>query len=378
VLVTVEIALALMLLAGAGLLVQSLRTVLARPLGFETQGVVTAQIFLGGPRYAQDSSAVLSYWSNLLRTMREISGVEAAGLANWVPLVRGGTGFIEVAGKEIPGAGAGYRVVSDGYFDALGMTLLAGRSFDERDVTGSPRVAVINRRMAERYWPGQSPLGQHVRATSMEPGANGAPAPWITVIGVVSDVRHFGYESEPAPEMFVLYRQLMPAWRINSLTALVRGAGSEERLIGAVREGLRAVDPLIPADIGFLQSEAARVTASRRFAMTVMSIFGGLSLLLAGVGVYGVLAFSVARRTRELAVRAALGADRRNLLSLVIGSGARVIAAGVVAGVVGALLLSQVVASLLYQVSPRDPMVLAGATLAIGLVGAEGGVNGAS
>ncbi|HSA57504.1 MAG TPA: ABC transporter permease [Gemmatimonadaceae bacterium] len=368
-LVGAEIAMALMLVAGAGLLVQSLRAVLARPLGFETNGVATAEVILGGPRYQNDSLAVLTYWRTLLDSLRAIPGARGAGLANWVPLVRGGTGFIEIAGKDIPGAGAGYRVISDGYFETLGMHVLEGRSFDERDRTESPRVAVINRRMAERFWPGESPLGRMVRATSMEPGARGTPAPWITVIGVVSDVRHFGYESEPVAEMFVLYRQLMPAWRISSLTAIVRATGPEERLLQGVRERVRAIDPMIPAEIGLLSSEAARVTASRRFAMLVMTVFGSLSLFLAGIGVFGVLSFSVARRTREMAVRAALGADRRSLLSLVIRSGGRVVAAGAAVGLAGAILLAGLLSNLLYEVSPRDPAVLAAATLAIAAVG---------
>jgi predicted permease len=370
-LVGAEIAMALMLVTGAGLLVQSLRSVLARPLGFETEGVVTARVFLGGPRYARDTDAAMAYWRNLLGGLREIPGIQGASLANWVPLVRGGTGFIEIAGRDIPGAGAGYRVISDGYFETLGMSLIAGRSFDERDATDGPRVVVINRMMAERFWPGASPLGGQVRALSMEFGVAGAPPPWLTVIGVVNDVRHFGYESDPAPEMFVLYRQLAPTmpFRVRELTALVRGNGSAERLIGAVRERLASVDPTIPADIGFLRTEAARVTASRRFVMSVMSAFGGLSLLLAGIGIYGVLSFSVARRTRELAVRAALGADRASLLSLIIRSGATVVVAGAAAGLIGAYFLSRLMSNQLYEVSPRDPWVLATATLMVATVG---------
>lgn len=370
-LVGAQIAMALMLVAGAGLLVQSLRAVLARPLGFETDRVVTARVFLGGPRYSRDPGAVLAYWRNLLDTLRQIPGTAGVGLTNWVPLVQGGTGFIEIAGRDIPGASAGYRIISEGYFDALGMSLIAGRSFDERDGQDGPRVVVVNRLMAERYWPGESPLGRQVRAASMEFGVGRTAAPWLTVIGVVNDVRHYGYESDPAPEMFVLYRQLVPAmpFRVTDLTAIVRVHGRADRVIGTVRERLASVDPAIPADLGFLRNEALRVTASRRFVMSVMTAFGGLSLLLAGIGVYGVLSFAVVRRTRELAVRAALGADRANLMSLIVRNGAVVVAAGTVAGFIGTFYLARLLSSLLFEVSPRDPAVLGAATLAIAAVG---------
>ena len=257
-----EIAMALILVTGAGLLVQSLRAVLSRPLGFETRGIVTAEVTLGGPRYSKDSTAVLAYWSRLRAALQDASGVRAAGLANWVPLIRGGTGFIEVGGKDIPGAGAGYRMTSEGYFEALGIPLLDGRAFQESDRPETQRVALINRQMATRYWPGESPLGRSVRAVSMEPGLNGAPAPWITVIGVVADVRHFGYETELAPEMYVLYRQL-PPWRIGTLTAVVRGTGSNADVMRTVRNTIHDIDVGIPADLEFLQTQSRHRDGSR-------------------------------------------------------------------------------------------------------------------
>ena len=369
-LVGAEVALALLLVSSAGLLLRSLNAVLARPLGFETAHVVTAEISLGGPRYETDSSAVFGYWDRLLSELRQTPGVRSAGLTNFVPLVRGGTGFIEVEGKDIPGAGAGYRMISDGYFDALGMTLLAGRRFGDEDRAGSPRVALVNARLAETYWPGESPLGKRVRATSMEPVLNRASPEWITVIGVVNDIRHFGYVTEPRPEMFVLYRQL-PAWRLTVLTAMVRGtgAGGDAALIAAVRAAVLRVDPGTPADLATLESAARRVTAEPRFASAVLQAFGALALLLAGIGVYGMLAFSVAQRTRELAVRSALGADRERLLRTVVGSAATVIGAGIALGIGGALLSGRVLESLLFEVSPADPLVLLVAAAIIGTIG---------
>jgi predicted permease len=369
-LVAAEVALALILVSGAGLLLRSLDAVLSRPLGFETAHVVTAEISLGGPRYDRDSTAASEYWDRLLSELRQTPGVRNAGLTNFVPLVRGGTGFIEVEGKDLSGAGAGYRMVSEGYFDALGMTVLAGRRFGAEDRVGSPRVALVNAKLAATYWPGESPLGKRLRATSMEPGLNDALSEWITVIGIVNDVRHFGYVSEPRAEMFVLYRQL-PAWRLTILTAMVRGtgAGGNAALIAAVRAAVARVDPGIPADLGTLESAARRVTAERRFASAVLQAFGALALLLAGIGVYGMLAFSVAQRTRELAVRSALGADRERLLRLAIVSAANVVGIGIALGIGGALVSGRVLESLLFEVSPGDPLVLVLAAAIIGIIG---------
>jgi predicted permease len=363
--VAAEIAMALMLVTGAGLLVQSMRAVLARPLGFETDHVVVAEVTLGGPRYNRDSAAVLAYWDRLRRSLAEMPGSQGAGLVNWVPLVRGGTGFIEIAGKDVPGAGAGYRMISDGYFETLGMRMVQGRAFEEGDGADGPRVTVISKRMADRYWPGESPIGRQVRATSME--GFRTEAPWLTIVGVVSDARPFGYESDETAEMYVLYRQL-PPWRISTMSVVVRGTGSEATLMNSVRERVQSIDPMIPADLEFLKSHASRVTAARRFTMSTLSLFGVLSLILAAVGVFGVLSFAVAQRTREMAVRAALGADRRRLQRLVLGSGARVVATGIAAGLLGAWYLAKLASSLLFEVQPRDPLVFGAATLTIAAV----------
>lgn len=366
--VAAEVAMALMLVIVAGSLVQSLRAVLARPLGFETRGVVTAEITLSGPRYRGDSAAIISYWERLRQSLTEIPGARGAGLVNWVPLVRGGTGFIEIAGKDIPGAGAGYRMVSDGYFDALGIRLLEGRVFEAGDRPDGPRVVVISRRLADRYWPGESPLGRQVRATSMEPVQRGQPVPWLTIIGVVRDARPFGYESEETAEMYVLYRQL-PAWRIATMNLVVRAAGSDASIMSAVRERIRAIDPGVPADLAFMQTHANQVTAWRRFMMMALSVFGALSLLLAALGVYGVLSFAAAQRTREIAIRSALGADRGRLVRLVLDSGVRVVALGLAIGLVGSWYVMQLVRSLLFEVEPRDPLVFGVSILTIVTVG---------
>ena len=366
ILVGFEIAIAVLLVIGAGLLIQSFRTLIARPLGFEVQGVVAAEISLFGTRHVPRGARSTAYWPALLDELRRIPGVEGAAIANWVPLGTAGTGFIEVEGKDIPGAGAGYRVISEGYFRTLGVPLFAGRDFSANDDTTTSRGVIVNRAMAERYWPGENPLGRRVRASSME-SRNSVPAPWLTVIGVVGDVRHWGYESEFTPEMYVSYRQIPYVTLV--ATAVVRGRSGTEALIGAVRDRVRAVDPTVPADIEPLVARADRLTADRRLVMSMLTIFGCLALALAAVGVYAVLSFSVAQRTREMAVRSALGADRRRIMQLVLSAGALVVAAGIAAGTAGALALAKVMSAFLFEVSPYDPVVL---VAAIGVIAVAG------
>ncbi|MEP7345313.1 MAG: ABC transporter permease [Gemmatimonadaceae bacterium] len=365
-LVGAEVALAFVLVTCTGLLVQSLRSVLSQPLGFDTSGVVTAQVMLSGPSYAKNQAAKMEYWRRLQTSLRSAPGVETVGLANWIPLEPGGSSFIEIGGRDIPGASAGYRVVGDDYFAALRVAVLSGRPISATDDSTAPPVAVINRAMAERFWPGENPLGRLVRAPSMEGAAGGALPAWRTVVGVVGDVRQYGYEFTPDPELYVPYRQA-PGWTY-TLTAVVRGHAGDASLVEVVRRRVRDIDPGIAAEIDVLAARAARRTASRRFTMSVLGLFGGLALLLASIGVYGVLSFAVVQRTRELAVRAALGAGRPSLLTLVLASGGRVIMAGLGAGVLGMLLLTKVIGATLYNVSPHNPMVLATSLGTIGVV----------
>jgi putative ABC transport system permease protein len=369
VLVGAEIAMALVLVTGAGLFVKSFRTVLSKPLGFDTENVSYAEIALGGARYQRDTALVAQYWTRLAQALRESPGVQAASVTNFVPLVRGGTGFIEIEGSNVPGAGAGYRMVGEGYFDALGMTRYSGRDFGLTDGPATERVGLVNKSMAERYWPGESPIGRRVRAPSMEPSLDGQPSAWITVIGVVSDVRHFGYEKEPAPELFVLYRQL-PAWRLTAMSVIARGTGGVSALEETMRAQITSADPDVPADISSLDAAAKRTTAPRRFTMQVLGVFGVLSLLLAAIGVYGILSFSVAQRTREIAVRSALGADRTKLLRLVLGSAGAVIVVGVAAGLAGVYAGGKLVESMLFEVTAYDPLIVTLAALVLVMAGA--------
>ncbi|MGH7554660.1 MAG: ABC transporter permease, partial [Longimicrobiales bacterium] len=216
-LVGVEAALALVLLTGGGLLIRSYRIVLARDVGFQTRDVVAAEISLPPARFAENLPGLVLYWETLVQSLRSVPGTAAVGVANWVPLSIEGSSFIEIEGRGETRDGAAYRAVSDDYLRALEVPLLVGRTFDGSDRYGSPRVVIINQRMAETFWPGESPLGKRVRAPSMEIDAG---APWLTVIGVAGDIRHWGLEDEINPEMYVLYRQIPE--RASTMTVVVR------------------------------------------------------------------------------------------------------------------------------------------------------------
>jgi putative ABC transport system permease protein len=230
----------------------------------------------------------------------------------------------------------------------MGIPLLRGRGFEVSDALGSPRVTIVNQQMADRFWPGQDPIGKRLKAKSME----WKDTPWLTVIGVVGNVRHWGLEQEPNAEHFVLYRQ-RPEFTL-SMSVVVRG-GSAGSMMRAVRERIRSMDRDIPVEVGTLGARVDRSLGERRFIMNVLVAFGTLALALAAIGVYGVLSFTVAQRTREIAVRMALGAERRRVLTMVVGHVLRVSVVAAIAGVTIARAVTRLMASLLFEVSPADP-----------------------
>jgi predicted permease len=365
VLMGLELALAIVLLIGAGLLIRSFRAVLSRDVGFVADGAIAAELSLPPDRYSGARSA--QFYDGLFSAVRAIPGVTAVGVTNFLPLGGAATGFIEVEGQPNTRAGAGYRVVSDDYFTAMGIPLLRGRLFNASDDSGTVRVTLINQRMAERYWPGQDPIGKRFKATSME----WKDTPWLTVIGVVSGVRHFGLEQDVPVEHYVLYRQ-RPEYALN-MSMVVRGSADPSQLMRTVRERVRAIDRDIPIEIATLGERIDRSVAERRFIMTVLTAFGALALALAAVGVYGVLSFSVAQRTREIAVRMALGARKGRVLALVVGHAVRVSVVATLIGLVAARAVSKLMAAFLFEVSPADPqtyVVVSGVLIAVAIAAA--------
>jgi putative ABC transport system permease protein len=362
VLVAAELALALVLLAAGGLLVRSFQKVVDRDLGFDPRGVVTAEVALSSPDYV-DSDRRLVFWRRLLERTKEMPGVEAAGLANWIPTGTAGGSFIEIEGRPESRDGAGYRAVSAGYFETMGIPLVDGRMFDDRDSETSERVAVINRAMAERYWPGGIPLGARVRAVSMESVLEGG-APWITIVGIVGDVRHWGYENDPQPEMYTVFSQV-PVHTLAMNVVARAPLAMVPRVREALRGEVRSIDPTVAPRIALLDDRVAGLLGERRLTMNVLTGFAVLALLLAAIGVYGLLSFAVAQRTREIGVRTALGAGRSGIIAIMLGSALRVVLAGAVAGIFGAWAVTRLMGALLFDVSPLDPLAFAAAVFVL-------------
>lgn len=366
--VGVEVALALVLLTGGSLLSRSFVSLLDRELGFDVENVITADATLGG-RYGEDEWA--RFWPRIEDRLRPIPGVAAVGFTNAVPTGVASAGFIQVEGRDEGRAGAGYRVVSDEYFEAIGIALIEGRSFGPDDRSGTARVVVVNQRMSDVYWPDVSPIGRRVKAYSHEGGVPEA-AEWLTVVGVVADVRQGGPESEARPEMFVSMKQVPQLWHLSQMTTVVRSRPGVPTgaLIGPVREAFRAEDPRLAVEVASMAQRLSGLLSQQRLILALLGGFAILSLLLSAIGLYGLLAFAVARSRREMGIRTALGARRSGILRLVLGRAARVVAAGILAGLLLAFWSTRVLQSLLVDIAPRDATSFVAAVAMLVLVAA--------
>lgn len=369
-LVIVEIALTVILLLCGGLLVRSLAVLIDRDLGFEADGVVTLDVNLTTPRYLGDPEQVTGYWDRLLEELRQVPGVESVAAGTGIPTGLGGNGFISLPGDSRTEIGARYRVVSDDYFETLSVPLLTGRVFGEQDTAGSERTVVINRAMAERYWPGESALGKSVAARSMESYFYGGTAPWLRVVGVVDDIRQYGFEDTLEPAMFTLYRQIPQ----QSLTpaAVVRVRGDTALLAQELKSAAQTIDSELAVEPGLLEARLHGMLSERKLAASLLVGLSVIALVLASLGLYGLLTFAVTVRTPELALRAALGARAGELVALVLRGALVVLSIGAVLGVVGALGARGVLQSLLVDVGFGDPLtyLTVGGVLLVVTIGA--------
>lgn len=361
-----EVALTVLLLTGGGLLLMSFGAVVSRDLGFDPDGVVTVDVALTSQRYSESPEAVTRYWESTMDALSDLSGVHSVGAGLWIPTGGGGTGFIDVEARPDADDGAGYRLIGGDYFEALRIPVLQGRVFDERDRLEAEPVAVVNQAMADELWPSSNPIGQRVRAVSMESYWFGGEAPWRTVVGVVGDVRHYGFESDPDAEMFVPFRQ--NPWMARSMASVIRVRdGALGQTVPGARRAVRSVDPSLAVDVSTLEGRLHGTVAERRMIVVILGTFGLTALLMASLGIYGVISHAVARRTREMAVRAALGARRARLVRMVVLGALRVATLGVLAGLVLAVASRPVLDALLLDVSSGDPRayVLSGLCLAV-------------
>jgi predicted permease len=344
VLVVVQIALSLVLLISAGLSAQTLRNAMVIDVGFVTENVLTAKLDLERQNYSEAQGR--EFYRRLLERLVSLPGAQAASLSLNVPLSRRGRSVFIAVGNQ-PQLDVGYNVVTPGYLDTVGVPLLLGRQFTERDDARSPHVAVINETFARRVWPDENPVGKFFK---LRPRADNQS---VEVIGVARDARGGSLiDDAPLAAYFPLAQQYS-----GEMTLHLRAAPKPELLIAAVRQEIRALDPKLPIyDVKTLEQYRRDYLFTRRFQAALIGGFGLLALALASLGLYGALSYNVAQRTQEIGVRLALGARTGDVLRLVVGQGIRMIAIGLALGLAGAFAAARVLKSLLYGVSATDPL----------------------
>jgi putative ABC transport system permease protein len=364
-LVAAEVALAAVLLIGAGLLVRSLGHLRATPPGFRPDHVFTAWVNV--PRQGYSGEEATSLFMETARRLQTRPGVERAAVANCLPAhvqaVAGGGGCDHVR-MHVQGEAAdrqGHEVwldmVSAGYFAAMGIPIVEGRGVAETDRAGMPRVGIVTRAAANRYWPGRDPVGQRIQLSVWDPSEG-----WAEVVGVAGDVVGQSLRESARPGVYLAFPQF--SYRSNYLVA--RSEGDPHAITGAARSVIGELDPALPLwDVRTMQERLSRVTARDRFSTVLLGAFGILALLLAAVGIYGVLGYSVAARTREMGLRMAVGAGRGDVVRLVVAEGLRFTLVGLAAGLVLAGALSRLLESQLYEVSPLDPAAFLAAALVL-------------
>ena len=358
-LVVSETALAVVLLVGAGLLLQSFRRLVSVDPGFRAERVLTARVTIPSLKYIEARDVVVFYEA-LLPRISSLPGVADAGAIGTAPLggVLGPTDF-EVEGwvnpPDAPRPVEIAQVVTPGYFDAMGIPLLEGRAFDARDGMDAPIVAVVSEKLARRYWPDGSALGGRIRRDIGDTS-------FAEIVGVVGDVRHDGLDSPPVYGTMYLAHAQSPhtGGSARSMTVTVRSTAEPSALVNAIRSEVEALDPSVPLyQVRTMEQAVAETTATQRFSMLLQLLFALIALSLAAVGLYGVLAFTVSRRTTEMGIRKALGAQRSEVQRMVVAQGMRIVIFALALGIAGALAGGRFLEGLLYGVSPHDPFTYA-------------------
>ncbi len=364
-LVVSELALALVLLVGAGLMIKSFARLLDVKPGFNPDNALMMRIELPMSRYAEPAGSAV-FFNQLLDRVEAIPDVRSVGLISHTPLSDYSLiAFFSLESQEKLERGKDkpvpIGVVSKGYFDAMGVPLIAGRQFDDRDSEGTQQVVIINQAMARRFWPDESPIGKRI--------GFGCEADLCrTIVGVVGDIRQEGLAEDLRPEIYVPYRQ----FPLRSMTLVARAESNPLNLTAAIRSQVLAVDPGQPiSNVKTLERQLSDSVAQPRLSMILLGTFAALALILAALGVYGVMSYTVAGRTREIGIRMALGASRVDVLKMVVSQGMALAITGIAAGLIGAFALTRFMESLLYEVTATDPItfivvavLLAGVALA--------------
>jgi len=358
-LVIAQTALAVVLLVGAGLLVRSIAALQRVDLGFRPDHVLTMRVSLPATSYATPE-AVVAFYARLLDTVRTLPGVRAAGAVRSLPLASeiGDFGLTVDGYTPPPGTSAkgDWQIATDGYIEEMGERVVRGRAFTPDDHVTGALVAIVNEEFVRQYWPHRDPIGGRIRI-----GGNSA-SPWVTVVGVVGNVRHNGVDTAVKEKFYVPHAQWHRdvGFASRSMTLVIRTAGDPGAIAGSIREQLRRVDPTVPAaDVRTMDDVVAAAMSGPRFTGALLAVFALLALVLSAIGLYGVLAYTVSRRTREFGVRIAMGARRGQVLRLVVGSGVALTAGGIVVGIVLASMLTHLMSKLLHDVGPLDPWTFA-------------------
>ena len=365
-LVIAEFAFTMVLLAGAGLLIKSFFTLRNVALGFEPRQLLTACVELPQRAYPTPQRR-LAFQRELIERIQALPGVQCAGIISRLPLSGGNIGgLLEIEGLPAPEfkpggemRAAGIRSVSPDYFRAMGIPLRRGRALADTDRETTQPVALINEAMARKYWPNEEAIGRRVKPTIMD-------LPWLEIIGVVGDVRHQGLDQRPDPELYVAAAQSPPS----QVNLVVRTAPGPATVAASIRRVVSDLDSDQPVyRLLSMEKLLADASAAPRFRTVLLSAFGGLALLLAAVGIYGVMSFSVAQRTQEIGIRMALGAQRGDVLRLIVRQGIRLVAAGGAIGIVAAFALTRLLRGFLYEVAPTDPGTLVTVAAVLATVG---------
>ena len=357
-LVLAEVSLAFVLLVGAGLLMKSFLLLLRTDPGFRPESVITMSISLPPARYQQ---GVSRFFAEIVERVGKLPGVLSAGASSDLPW----TGYDENSSFRIEGRPespqdrihARFHSVTETYFQAIGVSLAAGRFFDARDNQEAPRVILVNQSMAHRYWPGEAAVGKRI-TFSGQPAAKD----WFTIVGVIGDVKDAPRDRQAEPAFYWSHRQQS----LRSMMLAVRSGLPPQELIPAIRGEIAALDLDLPiADVRTLEEIASAAVAEQRFGLAVFTIFAGLALLLSAIGIYGVISYSVNQRVHEIGIRMAIGASRRNISTIVLLQCLKATAGGLLFGVALSLGVTRLLEGFLFEVKPTDPASLIGAVLVL-------------
>ena len=369
VLVVAEISMALMLLVGAGLLVRSLQRLLEVSPGFQAEHLLTARLSLPQTQY-RDTTAINSFYRDVTQRLGAVPGVQAAGMGTILPMTgrhssgstyvehTSATGFQMSPVFHAPNIEADQRFVTPGFFEAMRIPLLHGRWFTASDDANAPDVAIVDEEFAKRFWPDRDPIGERI-ATGAIPNSNPPVPRWRTVVGVVGHVKNDSLDQQGREQTY--YPIAQAPFPVRSMYLAVRATGDPAALTSGVRGAVAGLDSTLPLyEVKTMDEWLQQSVAQRRFNMLLLVIFSALALLLASIGTYGVISYSVNQRTREIGIRMALGASRADVLRMIVGGGMRLTAIGIAIGAVLALLAARFLSTLLFGVHSTDPATFVG------------------